>query len=291
MSRASETPDYAAIDEWHVLAYVAEIPVDRVETTRLLGQPLRLQRSAAGEIKVWRDGEDGRPLPTIERFGYLWTTLGSPDHDLFEIPEMNEPDRRNLNAATIGIHVSAPRSIENFLDMGHFPYVHTDYLGVEPHTEVKDYNVSISPETGDLIATKCRFYQPRASTVATDGFEVEYIYRVPHPYCSVLYKANAKDQSRMDVIALFLQPVTEEETRANMLLSLLDDESTDTNIRMFQQLIFGQDKPILENQMPRRLPLDPRAEIGVKSDVSSQMYRRWLRERHIRYGTIPVELA
>ena len=27
------------------------------------------------------------------------------------------------------------------------------------------------------------------------------------------------------------------------------------------QLIFSQDKPILENQLPKRLPLDPRAEI------------------------------
>ena len=38
-------------------------------------------------------------------------------------------------------------------------------------------------------------------------------------------------------------------------------------LRWFQQLIFGQDKPILENQIPKRLPLDPRAEIPARCDA------------------------
>ena len=34
--------------------------------------------------------------------------------------------------------------MENFLDMAHFPYVHSGYLGIEPHTEVRDYDVDIT---------------------------------------------------------------------------------------------------------------------------------------------------
>jgi len=37
-------------------------------------------------------------------------------------------------------------------------------------------------------------------------------------------------------------------------------------IRRFQQTIFAQDKPILENQYPKRLPLDPRAETPIRAD-------------------------
>ena len=47
----------------------------------------------------------------------------------------------------------------------------------------------------------------------------------------------------------------------------------------FQQLIFLQDRIILENQRPRLLPLDPRAEIPTRADISSVAYRRWLKEK------------
>ena len=42
----------------------------------------------------------------------------------------------------------------------------------------------------------------------------------------------------------------------------LDRHSTpDASLVAFQQLIFLQDRIIVENQRPRLLPLDPRAEI------------------------------
>ena len=65
----------------------------------------------------------------------------------------------------------------------------------------------------------------------------------------MLYKSYPLDPSRMDVIGLFLQPSTEESVRAHNFLCMLDEVNTDAGMRRFQQLIFGQDKPILENQM------------------------------------------
>jgi phenylpropionate dioxygenase-like ring-hydroxylating dioxygenase large terminal subunit len=54
------------------------------------------------------------------------------------------------------------------------------------------------------------------------------------------------------------------------------------------QLIFAQDKPILENQVPRRLPLDPRAETPIRADKVAILYRRWLRDHSVNYGAIPA---
>jgi phenylpropionate dioxygenase-like ring-hydroxylating dioxygenase large terminal subunit len=51
------------------------------------------------------------------------------------------------------------------------------------------------------------------------------------------------------------------------------------------QLIFAQDKPILENQQPKRLPLDSGEELSVIGDKTSVMYRRWLQEQGVSYGT------
>jgi phenylpropionate dioxygenase-like ring-hydroxylating dioxygenase large terminal subunit len=192
-----------------------------------------------------------------------------------------------MSCGSIGIHVSAPRAVENFLDMGHFPYVHTDILGSEPHTEVKEYDVEVSEERDEVLATKCKFIQPMAAKSATQAMEVEYVYRVPHPFCSVLYKSCPEDENRRDVIGIFLQPMTEETCRAHLLQSMIDSYSTITDLRRFQQTIFGQDKPILENQYPKKLPLDPRSETPIRADKSAIAYRRWLSQKGITYGVIP----
>jgi phenylpropionate dioxygenase-like ring-hydroxylating dioxygenase large terminal subunit len=222
----------------------------------------------------------------MTRYGYLWTSLGDPPESLFDMPEFDEPDRRNIHAATIGIHCSAPRSVENFLDMGHFPFVHTHYLGEEPHTEVVEYQVNIDPDTNDLWATECLFWQPMAAASAAGGQMVDYVYRVPHPYCTLLYKSCPADESRMDVVALFNQPITAERINGHMLLSYIDHASSDAAMRGFTQTIFGQDKPILENQHPKRLPLDPRAETPIRADKVAIAYRRWLRDLGVTYGVI-----
>jgi len=286
---------------WHPLAAIAELPVGKVVDTVLLEERVSFALDAAGQAAAWRSRTDlaageavelhriNESLPVKLAYGYVWASLGAPA-DIFPIPEFDEPDRRKLNAATMGVNISAPRAIENFLDMGHFPYVHTDILGAEPHTEVKEYDVEISTDRDEIVATRCRFFQPMASQVSRGGADVEYIYRVPHPYCSVLYKSSPTDEKRLDVIAIFIQPVDQEHIRAHMMLCVLDADSEDKVIKRFQQTIFGQDKPILENQFPKRLPLDPRAETPIRADKSAIAYRRWLSQKGVTYGVIPAAI-
>lgn len=296
--------DPVVLHEWHPLSALNEIAPDRLHRTLLLGEEVSYSRVTDGEPVVWRSRSDpvdwagarrgteiapsvvADRLATRVKFGYVWTTFGDPGHEIFDIPECDESDRRMLNGGSLIVGVSAPRAVENFLDMGHFPFVHTGLLGIEPRTEVVEYRV----ETTDaqLLATECKFYQPVASASAAGGQVTNYTYRVPHPYCVMLYKSVHADPSRMDVIALFNQPMTEERIRAHNFLAIVDDVSTDNTLRHFQQLIFGQDKTILESQYPKRLPLDPRAETPIRADKSAIHYRRWLTGKGLTYGVIPA---
>jgi len=273
--------DPVARDLWYAIVAAAELGPGRRLATRLLGLPIELAADADGRFSA---SAGGRALPVAERYGYVWTSLGDPA-PLFEIPEFDEPDRRILNAGTLQVATSAPRCVENFLDMGHFPYVHTDLLGAEPHTEVRDYQVD-TDAGGEIWATECIFYQPKAAANATEGQLTGYTYRVPHPYVAILYKSCAEDPTRNDVIALFLHPVDEETSRAHNFLCMVDSVNTESGMRHFQQLIFGQDKSILENQLPKRLPLDPRAETPIRADKSSIAYRRHLTELGLRFGVL-----
>jgi phenylpropionate dioxygenase-like ring-hydroxylating dioxygenase large terminal subunit len=292
--------DPVILNLWHAIGAIEEIRPNTVHQTVLLEEPISFAVDGSGQVFAWRTRPTlpsgaavepalaPDPLPARSAYGYVWTSLGTPAPDIFPIPEYFEPRRRNLNAATIGVNVSAPRAIENFLDMGHFPYVHTGILGAEPHTEVKEYDVEVSAERDEIVATRCRFFQPKASIASTEGGDIEYVYRVPHPYCSVLYKTSHVDDARLDVIGIFIQPVDQERIRAHMMLCLVDEDNDDAAIRRFQLTIFGQDKPILENQFPRRLPLDPRAETPIRADKSAIAYRRWLSQKGVTYGVIPA---
>ncbi|CDX51433.1 conserved hypothetical protein [Mesorhizobium plurifarium] len=284
---ATHCVDRELLNNWHIVADRESLSQDKPFPTRLLGVDL-IVRERAGSFEVIRD-DTGVALKSAERYGFIWTCLGTPRRDIVFIPEANEADRHLVSGGSIAVKVSGLRAVENFLDMGHFPFVHTGWLGEEPHTEVAPYNVEVTAED-EVLATECKFYQPIASPTAREGFVVDYIYKVIRPYTVALYKSNPIQKHRLDVITLFVQPVDEENCIAHPYLCYLKDGMEAATVRSFMQLIFAQDKPILENQIPKRLPLDPRAETPIRADAVSVSYRRWLRDRAVTYGAIPAQV-
>ena len=280
--------DRVILNQWHPISSIDELENSKQINTILLEEPLTFAKNSSEEVLIWRSSDKSKKrLPAKLCYGYLWTSLGDPPAELFSFPEFDEPDRRNVATGAFGVHISAGRAIENFLDMGHFPFVHSGILGEEPHTEVKEYDVSINENNEEILATRCQFYQPQAAVSSNEGADVDYVYRVPHINCAILYKSSPVDECRQDAIIIFVQPISQESVRAHTGMCIIDDASDDKDIRLFQQTIFGQDKPILENQFPKRLPLDPRAETPIRADKSAIAYRRWLSQKGLTYGVIP----
>jgi len=273
-------------NDWHVVAEAEQVIRYGRYVTQLLGTPITILADPPGrEITAFTAA--GQPIRARQKYGYVWACLGHPAQDIITFSECEDDDRWVVTGGSIGVAVSGLRAVENFLDLGHLSFVHSGILGEEPFTEIRSYKVAPLPE-GGILATECKVYQPQASPVATEGFEVDYVYAVRRPYTVLLYKANPAQPHRQDMIVLFVQPVSEERCVAHMLLVYIKEGLEAADVRRFAQLIFSQDKPILENQMPKRLPLSPRTEIPVRADASSAAYRRWLQEAGIQYGAIPV---
>ena len=288
-------------NQWHVIGALDEIGAGVVNETLLLDERISFTVTPDGECRVWRSSSrlpggaeiDGSAplnkaelLPVKPEYGYLWTSLGEPPDDLFPLPEYNHPKRRNMNAGSVGVATSAPRAVENFLDLAHFPYVHEGSLGMQPHTEVVEYNVEV--RDGEVHASKCDMMVPKVGVNFDEPVVMRYRYRVPHPYCVMLYYDSLPDPSLEDICAIWVQPMSADRVRAHNYMGVIDDTSTNTDIKGYQLLIFAQDKPILENQHPKRLPLDPRAETPIRADRSAIAYRRWLSDLGVTYGVIPV---
>jgi len=267
-------------DHWYPVALASKLDKSGRDTL-LLAQPIHVGADADGAPVVTANG---RALPVRIKFGHVWTTLGTPVDDVFDIPEVDQPGRRLVDVGSVKVRCSPLRAVENFLDIAHFPFVHTDVLGSEPHTEVERYEVEIRDDVDEVWATKVKFYQPQAARSAQGGITTEYMYRVPAPTCSVLYKTSPPRPGEWDVITLFVQPLTETTCEVWPWMALFDDDSTMTEMIHFQQLIFLQDRSILENQLPALLPLDPGREIPTRADMLSIAYRRWLKRNGYTFG-------
>ncbi len=266
-------------DYWYPVGLLSGI--DAPHATLLLGADITVGRTHAA---YWVTDAAGKALPTIKRFGHLWTCPGTPMDDLFTIPEADTAGRQLVDVGSVRVKCSPLRAVENFLDIAHFPFVHTDILGAEPHTEVARYNVDIREDANEVWATKVKFFQPQAAKSAEGGITTEYMYRVASPTCAVLYKTCPPRPGEWDVITLFVQPLNEEWCEVWPWMALYDDDSTMAEMVSFQQLIFMQDRSILENQIPTKLPLDPGMEVPTQADLTSIAYRRWLKKIGYTYG-------
>lgn len=259
---------------------------------------------------AWRFGIDGTcvhipaqasaPLPgrgvrtfaAAEAYGLIWACIGTPRHAVPPFPEHADTALSKVVCGPYTVAASGPRVVENFLDMAHFGTVHAGILGDATHLEVRPYRVqSVQDEHGaeSVLATQCLAWQPRTNSLAHTGSEVEYTYRVVRPLSAILTKLPQTQRGFREAISLHVQPLGEESSRVWIVLALTAEGQPDDALRAFQDRIFLQDLPILENQVPKRLPLDARAEISIACDHLSLAYRDYLRRSGLRYGVLRGE--
>lgn len=272
----------------------AKLSLGRIEGNRLECAYHGWQFSGSGHCVKVPSLPDFKPpqthcVPTYsarEACGLVWVKLAASEVAMPAFAAETDTRLRKLNCGPYDVLTSAPRLVENFLDMSHFGFVHDGWLGMRSATAVGDYNVTATPN--GLLATQCKAWQPQSNVHSSRPAQVEYSYEVTAPYSAVLTKvpdaASVAFESYHESIALFLCPVTPEITRVWFRLAVADFESGDDKLRDFQHTIFMQDKPVLESQQPKRLPLDVRAELHTAADRASSFYRRHLRHLGIGFG-------
>ena len=223
-----------------------------------------------------------------ESHGLVWVRLAPGDVALPAFTAEDDARLRKLNCGPYTVETSAPRIVENFLDLAHFAFVHEGWLGARGASAIDDYRVEETP-TG-LRATQCKAWQPQSNLHSTAPAQVEYTYEVSAPYTAVLTKIPEAGKTAVadwrEAIALFIAPVDQERSVVWFRLAVADFASPDDKLRAFQDTIFRQDQPVLESQQPRRLPLDLRAELHTSADRASSAYRRYLSRQAITFGVL-----
>jgi len=213
------------------------------------------------------------------KYGWVWVTLGNPSHDVASFVEWDDPGFRKVHCGPYHYQASGPRAIENFLDVTHFPFVHTGLLGDPQYPEVNDYDVEITPD--GVTASDIVVWQPDPDGTG-QGARVTYTYRVARPLTAYFVKSSAGPRFAM---YFAVTPVSANTSIAWAYIAMDYGDQSDDEVRDFQDAITRQDIPIVESQRPELLPLDLQAELHLRSDRTAVAYRTWLKQLGLTIGT------
>lgn len=209
--------------------------------------------------------------------GAVWVTLGSGAAGIPTFELLEGRDHHVLPAGPYRVRTSGPRVIENFLDVGHFPFVHEGILGDRLRPEIADYEAQVEPD--GVVAAGVKVFQPDPYGTGR-GSTVTYTYRVHRPLCASLVKHGELSFG----ILLAVTPHEAIDSTAWMWMAM--NYEPPAGMIELQDRIFAQDRPILESQRPELLPLDLQAELHLRSDRTAIAYRRWLGRLGVRTGAL-----
>lgn len=215
--------------------------------------------------------------------GLLWVApVGVPDEAPYAPAALAGLPARQLICGPYDVATSVPRVVENFLDTAHFGLVHEGFLGERLQLAVPDYRVAADAH-GRPGVPAYRAWQPRASSAVRGGAWVDYRYQVLGPAAALLTKT-VDGEVPPEAYALWACALGAEHCRVWFTLWTGDTSRSDDELRQFQDTIFAQDRPVLESQRPKRLPL-PEHERHAAADRLSLAYRRWLMAQNLLWGT------
>jgi phenylpropionate dioxygenase-like ring-hydroxylating dioxygenase large terminal subunit len=217
---------------------------------------------------------------TAERYGLVWVCLGTPAHELPVIPEDDDPAFRRLNTPVEVWRTSATRMTDNFLDITHFPFVHTGTFGLAQDTlvprvelieldngwfgyayEVRARNTaaatSVTGQTTDVVERRM-----------TSGFHLPFDVRSTIAYHTGL----------SHILLLLSTPVDDVTSLFTFVVWRNDDFTVPSDeVLRFDMAIGAEDKVMLE-RLDGVLPLDQTTLVSVQADKCAVEWRRRLVE-------------
>jgi phenylpropionate dioxygenase-like ring-hydroxylating dioxygenase large terminal subunit len=215
-----------------------------------------------------------------ERHGLVWVALDEPVADIPAFPEFEDPRYRHVECPAYTWRSSAPRMVENFTDFGHLGWLHDGYLGTRDDLVVPPHSVE---DVGDALHYELTMHVPNTNTefAVTDvrgelGVQTNtYVLTLPH---TIWLQCTYHDTGAHRTLFFTSQPRTATESTGYCFQSRdFDLDGPDRPYADFQDMLAEQDRPIVESQDPRELPLTLTDELHLPFDRVAIAYRRALR--------------
>lgn len=239
-------------------------------------------------VRIPSNAEEGRIPPAAHlqtvladaRYGLIWLCPGTPSSPIPEIPHETEAAFRRINTGVEVWTTSATRMADNFLDISHFPWVHTGTFGraqdvLVPKLELQEldndwfgYAYEVDAGNPDEAQLASASDDDTIHRWMTTGFQLPFVVRSTIRYGSGLEH----------ILLLVSTPIDAETSYFTFVVWRNDDFSTDAQEAIeFDRAIGAEDKRMLE-QVPGVLNLSQTGLANVQSDKASVEWRRRLVE-------------
>ena len=232
--------------------------------------------------------EPGLPIPPrahvesvlcAERYGLVWVCIGVPRDGIPELPEAEDPDYVLIHEMMEPWQASAPRVIDNALDVSHVAFVHRNSVGSAANPRLSDFTVErdglrLSFSVSYLVAVNEQ--QKRNLGIDADLTERTTHAELVQPlvFRGVLeYAVNGLRH----VLYKTATPIDDTSTLFCQFIARNDRPSEDDwrQIGDVDRIVQSEDKVLLEGVNPN-FPIEVTTELHTRSDRMTLEYRRVL---------------
>ena len=217
-----------------------------------------------------------RVVSLADQYGLVWVCLDEPGGELPVIAQELDPAYRRINSGMERWAVSAPRMVDNFCDVSHFPYVHVGTFGgaqdpVVPRVELHDlddgwlgYEYEVDAENPDLASATTGTDDAVVHRRMSTGFHLPLTVR------STIHYETGLDH----ILLLCSTPVDDVNSLFTFVVWRNDDHTTDADeIIAFDRAIGAEDRRMLEH-LDGTMPLGQTDLANVQADRCSVEWRR-----------------
>jgi phenylpropionate dioxygenase-like ring-hydroxylating dioxygenase large terminal subunit len=267
--------DPALAYAWHPVALSSEA----LGPVRLLGREWTLER-IDGRVVA-----EPEPYGVQERWGLIWLAPQRPLVELFDDPDAEDETYVGAWLPPSTTNVPAGVVADNFLDVAHFPFVHTGTFGAGEEKVVEAYEVIQEPDGARSIQEQW-FDNPADPGVAAGIRPVRqrrratYVFRAPF---QLMLRLEELDAGAVKTILFFAQPETRTSTRIYTKMLLYGIGGVErpgpdvvANEVAFEEAVLAEDLALQAKMTLTALPLRLRDELHVRADRFGVALRREL---------------
>ncbi|MFN3258648.1 MAG: Rieske 2Fe-2S domain-containing protein [Ilumatobacter sp.] len=216
-----------------------------------------------------------------ERYELVWVCVGMPRAD---IPDLHEADTAGYTLIHEMMEVwtaSAPRIIDNALDVSHAAWVHRNSIGSSANPRLESGPIERDGSTINFSVTMIS--QINDSQQRNTGLDVGLTRRTTHatlvqPFVfrgRMVYEENGLEH----VLFKTCTPIDDETTLFCQFIARNDDPPPELwdSITAVDRQVQAEDKALLEHVNPN-FPIEPTTELHTKADRMTLEYRKVLAE-------------
>lgn len=210
----------------------------------------------------------------VSHLGLWWTAPEAPRAPRPQVIEDGDPSFVRVPSPPRRWMTDAGRMADNFLDLGHLPFVHAGSFADPTATTVPALDVRAD---GPGFSVVHEHTTRRLHGTGMGRRRMVLAYTAPF---AVVLRLEYLDDDAVITTAFLHQPERAGSTvlwAINWRNDIHDGRCSREETTRFQELVGTEDRAVLESIVPTVLPLDPTAEVHTRADAPTLTMRRILR--------------